>query len=69
VARSQYYIAKALEKYFEVVCVEPLMPGSVTINKALQKLSLPGRRYLYMYTKSFSKALSQRAEERLATEA
>lgn len=62
---TQFYMAQALEKYFDLLTIGALLPVSLTTGKWLARgvKVLTGRRYLYMYTTSFSKTLGRMAEK------
>src|SRR5579864_3543630 len=65
---SQYYMAQALERYCgEVRRIGPLQPLSVKTGKWVRRgvRLLTGRRYMHMYTTSFSRTLGEMAEKRL----
>jgi len=63
---SQFYMAQALEKHFDVLRVGPLRPFSMTTGKVLARgvRLLTGRKYMYMYTTSFSRTLGKMVEKR-----
>jgi glycosyltransferase involved in cell wall biosynthesis len=66
---TQYHMARALQEHCgDVVSLGPLYPRSLNVGKVIQKLAkiLLGKRYLYIYTPYFSKAVAHMAESRLS---